>query len=197
MDRGVLSALNVVKRSLTFCGGSLWLVSCVLNPQGEDPGFEDDSTPTFGAGDVQSVSPMTGAPSETSGVPMMCAPLADIPGMPGVAPGSEPISELPETEPPSPVVVPPAAGPADPSAPTGTSVPGITEPAGAGGGGPAGGGASAQGGNAASAGGAGGVDNTDDFDAGPFNYASDDDAGAPDGGATDAGATPADGGVDQ
>jgi hypothetical protein len=183
MDRGVLSALVVVKRVLALCVVSLWAPGCVLNPQGEDPGFEEGNTTGIGAqptpADGVEGSPVFlpsapgGDPSPSAGAPPPGAPAASqAPDAISSESGEEPL-------PGDPGSVVPGVDPEGPGSPT-TSIP--VSPVGAGGSAASGGspGQAAGGGNPTvdpPLAGSGGTDMGMDFDAGPFNYAAPADGG--------------------
>src|SRR5262245_36468074 len=106
MDRGVLGALTVVMRVAVLCVGSLLAVGCVLNPQGEDPGFEDRGAVVNGAepeGDlaVTPAAPNAGGPIaagvEPSSVGLPTSPAGPSPG----AASPEATMGSPEVETPS------------------------------------------------------------------------------------------------
>lgn len=190
MDRRVLSALAVAKRL-----GPFWLAlslsGCVLNPIGEDPGYEENNT-----ADILGGSEATGA--SPGGLIPPSGPQGAAPVTPGPAQGAtDPAAGIPNPlDPTGPSV--PGAGP-PPAAPAGTSpvdAPGLTptpEPVQGAGGASAGSGGSPSVGEA----GAAGEPEPDamvpgmDFDGGTFNYGQDADGGSnddsEDGGRIDAG----------
>lgn len=191
MDRRVLSALAVAKRL-----GPFWLAlslsGCVLNPIGEDPGYEDDDLagiigePNASAGNpgvlnpsaMGPAGPLTPGPTQGATDPANGIPNPSDPAGPGV-PGAGP----------DPITPPPAATtPVD--APVVTPTPEPVQGAG---------GASAGSGGSPSVGEAGAPGEPEpdsmvpgmDFDGGTFNYGQDTDGGSnddsEDGGRIDAG----------
>lgn len=177
MDRGVLCALFVAKSLLPLPCALLFVTGCFLNPQGEDPGFEEGNAATANGTPVATGFFPTG-PGDPGAAPI---------GDPGPSLGVDPVTGAPLTpddsagpgatpmpEPGAPGIVPPAgtATPQPTPTPTMSASP---EPAGAGGASFGEPGASGAGGSEVEAG--------EQFDGGPFNYGSPDgDAGPGDGG---------------
>lgn len=189
MDRGVLDALFVAMRLLLVPCVGLIATGCFLNPQGEDPGFEDGnvmnaSTPTGGLGAPGAAPDFGPYPSDDMG-----SSVTDLPGMTATVPAgasgptgsSSPGAALPTS---TGTTAPDVPATPDPVQPTPEPAPA------AGGAGPVGqGGADAASGGAPAGetGGAGGVvaEPGEQFDGGPFNY-----------GSPEADAGPGDAGVD-
>jgi hypothetical protein len=190
MDRGVLHALVVVKCLVAVPCALLLAMGCTLNPQGEDPGYDEGSTITMsggpggdvftpGPGVVPGSSPGGDSPNDGISLPTGASPGATM------APVSPAAPSGPELGPPTPAVVPSTA-----PSPTSSGLPAdpgpVPEPSGpfASGGSP----------GAAASGGAGGASTVpgEEFDGGPFNYASPRDAGMGDAG-LDAGVAPIEG----
>jgi hypothetical protein len=156
----------------------LLATGCILNPQGEDPGFEDETGASVmdSPGDLFPPGPGTPAPDSQGAV---VDPVTGQPQAPDPA-GGLPLSPAGPGAPPSTGAVTPAATPGPqemPVAPV-TPPPEPTPLPGAGGAGPA----QAAGGAPASGGAGGGHEPTEQFDGGPFNYASPRDGGRGDAG---------------
>jgi hypothetical protein len=185
MDRGVLDALFVAMRLLLVPCVGLIATGCFLNPQGEDPGFEDGNVTN--AGDQGGIlAPTAGFPdfgpsgssdsNDGVAMPGAGAPVTTTTVSPGATAAPGPLPTSAPAPLPSPSVEPAPVVP-DPVAATGGA-----GPVGQGGADTASGGAPG-----GETGGAGGslADPGEQFDGGPFNY------GSPEG---DAG--PGDAGVD-